>query len=121
MEYWVEIILIVLQFPVFLGLIYWFVRLQNETRRRGRIRISFRDLSRRTKLFGILLRSDMVFTLYLAIASVLNLTGTVPLPLSGLNSVVTLRTLAIGLVGLAYLMSVNSSRSSNLHQSDGKQ
>ena len=113
MDYLVEIVLIGLQFPVWIGLIYWFLRrLQNETSGQERIRVRFGDLSRRRKLFGILLLGYMVFTLYVIVAGVLSLTGTTGFPLAGVSSTVTLWMLAIGLVGLAYTMSTAPTRSS---------
>ncbi len=116
MDYLVEILLIGLQFPVWIGLIYWFMRrFQNETSGQERTRVRFSDLSRRRKLFGILLLGYMVFTLYLIVASMLSSTGSATFPLAGLDSIVTLWMLAIGLVGLAYLRSITSSRSFNVH------
>ncbi len=122
MDNLVEIVLIGLQFPVWIGLIYWFVRrFQNETSGQERIRVRFKDLSRRKKLFGILLLGFMVFTLYVIAAGVLSLTGTASFPLAGVDSTVTLWMLAIGLVGLAYLVSIAPTRSSNVPQADRKQ
>ncbi len=122
MDNLVEIVLIGLQFPVWIGLIYWFVRrFQNETSGQERIRVRFKDLSRRKKLFGILLLGFMVFTLYVIAAGVLSLTGTASFPLGWVDSTVTLWMLAIGLVGLAYLVSIAPTRRSNAPQADGKQ
>ncbi len=115
-----EIVLIGLEFPVFLILVFWLLRFQSEAGRRERVQLKFRNLSRRRKSLGILVIASFVFALYLAVAGLLSLIGTVTLPLAGVDSLVTLLMLGVGLVGLAYIMSITSTSISNVRQVDGK-
>ena len=115
-----EIVLTGLEFPVFLILVFWLLRFQSEAGRRERVQLKFRHLSRRRKSLGILVIACFVFALYLAVASLLSLIGTVTLPLEGVDSLVTLLMLGVSLVGLAYFMSITSTSVSNVRQVDGK-
>ncbi len=115
-----EIVLTGLEFPIFLGVIFWFVRFQSEASRRERVPLKFRNLSRRRKSLGILVIACFVFALYLAVAGLLSLIGKVTLPLAGVDSLVTLLMLGVDLVGLAYFMSITSTSVSNVRQVDGK-
>jgi len=101
-----EIVLIGLEFPIFLGAILWFVRLQSDASRRERVPLKFRNLSQRRKSLGILVIAGFVFALYLAVAGLLSLIGMVTLPLADVDSLVTFLMLGVGLVGLAYFMSI---------------
>ena len=47
-----------------------------------------------------------VFALYLAVAGLLSLIGMVTLPLADVDSLIALLMLGVGLVGLAYFMSI---------------
>ncbi len=120
MDNLLEIVLIGLEFPIFLGAILWFVRLQSDASRRERVPLKFRNLSPRRKSLGILVIACFVFALYLVVAGLLSLTGMVTLPLAGVDSSVTLLMLGVGLVGLAYFMSITSTSVSNVRQVDGK-
>jgi hypothetical protein len=50
MDNLLEIVLIGLKFPIFLGAILWFVRLQSDASRRERVPLKFRNLSPRENL-----------------------------------------------------------------------
>jgi len=56
-----EIVLIGLEFPVFLILVFWLLRFQSEAGRRERVQLKFRNLSRRRKSLGILVIASFVF------------------------------------------------------------
>ena len=116
MDNLLEIVLIGLEFPIFLGAILWFVRLQRDASTRERVPLKLRNLSPRRKSLGILVIACFVFALYLAVASLLSLIGTVTLPLEGVDSLVTLLMLGVSLVGLAYFMSITSTSVSNVRQ-----
>ena len=110
MDYVLEGVLIALQFPIFVGFIYWVVRFQNSVSKGERMRLKFKNLSHVIKSFGFLLVCYFAFTAYLSLANLLSFTGTVTLPFADVNSLAISWMGAIGLFGLGYALSLTHPR-----------
>jgi hypothetical protein len=104
LDYAAELIVAFIPLPILLGFIFWMIRLQIDQSSGRRMRLSWKDLTFRKKLFTVSLLAYFAFVVYLGASTTASaITGT-GLPFEGIESQVLIWMLTSGLLGLGFQM-----------------